>query len=149
MLSRNLPELIKAGFDFVKSLIEGVIAALADFKIDNVDDLNKAVENLLGIMLMLGAMSVIFPFALAGVLGLGTIAVALTGVVAALGAISKIQGVSYLVSSGGDQIHRRTGRRNNGGCRVATSCDSSSSFGICDARCTVHSGYEDGRQRCS
>lgn len=100
-LSRNLPDIIKAGFNFVKSLIEGLIEALADFKIDNIDDLGKAAANLLEIMLMLGAMSLVFPFALAGVLGLGTIAVALTGVIVALGALSKIPGISDLISAGG------------------------------------------------
>ena len=103
-IAARLPELIAAGAHIIESLIEGIIAAMKEFKIENVDDLGAAVENLLGVMLMLGAMSVVFPFAFAGVLALGTIAVELAGVLAILGGLSKIPGITDFIASGGQLL---------------------------------------------
>ena len=100
-LASNLPRLIKSAANLVKAFIEGLIAAMAEFSIDNIDDLQAAAVNLLGVMGILAAISVIFPLAFAGVLALGTIAVELLAVLTALGGISKIPGVSDLISAGG------------------------------------------------
>jgi len=105
-IANRLPELIDAAFKLVKALVEGLIDALANFEIDNIEDLLAAAVHLLELTGILGAIALAAPVAIAGIIALGTMATTLLAVLAALGGISKIPGLMELIDSGGGLLSK-------------------------------------------
>ena len=103
-LARRLPDLISSLVNIVVSLIQGVIDALgnAKFKI-SLDELIN-IGALVGIMAAMAALAPLVPMAMAGVIGFGVLVGELAIVLAAVGALSKIPGLTWLVGEGGDLL---------------------------------------------
>ena len=120
------PKIINSFIDFTIAVIEGIASRVPDiseamgklvealfgsFK-DNIakynsTDLLTLVATVAGITLLmigLAALSGLIPAAMVGVLGLGVLIAELTLVIAAVGAISKIPGIMWLINGGGDLL---------------------------------------------
>ena len=101
-LTIYLPEMIVAAVNLIGALLQGVVQA-----INGLDT-----ENLLKGILSLGILSVLayilsgvaslIPGAMLGVLGLGALVVELGLVLAAIGALKQIPGLSWLIDEGGE-----------------------------------------------
>ena len=101
-ISKNIPALIKAGVDVLMSLFQGVVDALGGIDITTALKGVGAIALLTGVMLSLAALSLLVPFAMIGVLGFGAVIAELALVLSAVGALSKIPGLSWLVEQGGN-----------------------------------------------
>lgn len=101
-IAKRLPELIGAVANLFKQMLNGIVDALKDFKVESIEDIVKAAYNLLEISLVLGAISLVAPFAAAGIVTLAALAAELATALLAFGAISKIPGLVDLVSDGGE-----------------------------------------------
>ena len=100
-ISKNLPNLIKASIEVIMSLFSGVIDALGDIDVDVLVKGLAGIGLISAIMLALSAVSSLIPGAMVGVLGMGVIIAELALVLAAVGALSQIPGLSWLIGEGG------------------------------------------------
>lgn len=100
-IAKNLPELIKAAIDVLMAFFSGIVDALSSI------DVNVLLKGIVGvgllsaIMLALSAVASLVPGAMAGVLGMGVIIAELALVLAAVGALAQIPGLSWLIGEGG------------------------------------------------
>ena len=100
-LGKRIPDLIVAVVNFFGKLFAGVIDALKSI------DTGTLVNAILGVGLIsafivaLNALTALIPGAMVGLLGLSALVVELGLVLAALGAISQIPGLDWLISEGG------------------------------------------------
>lgn len=101
-VAKNLPALIKAGVDVLMSLFQGVVDALGSIDIATALKGLGAIALLSGVLLALAALSLLVPFAMLGVLGFGVVISELALVLAAVGALSKIPGLSSMIQDGGN-----------------------------------------------
>ena len=104
-VARNLEPIIVAIVDLFTALIGGIVSALAS--LDFSGDLTTALLNismLALIALELAAVTLLAPAAMFGVLALGALVTELSIVLAALGALSQIPGLTWLVDRGGDLL---------------------------------------------
>lgn len=103
-LSDHIPALIEALANLVGNIFKGVVSALKD--VDG-DTLLKGVAavGLMAVMahLLSGVVAVI-PSAMVGLLGVGALIAELVLILAAIGGISKIPGLKWLISEGGDLL---------------------------------------------
>ena len=105
-IARRLPDLIKAGVNLLMSFLSGVVDALKSI------DPNILVEGLLAVgflsalMVSLAAMAVLAPAAMVGVLGMAAVITELAIVIAALGALSQLPGLEWLVTEGGNFLQK-------------------------------------------
>lgn len=103
-ISAKLPELIQAGVKLLMAFFDGVIDALSGI------DVNVLVKGIAGIgllsaiMIALSAVASLVPGAMLGVLGMGAVIAELALVLAAIGALSKIPGLEWLIGEGGDLL---------------------------------------------
>ena len=100
-ITTKLPELIKAGVELLMAFFDGVIDALSGI------DVNVLVKGIAGIgllsaiMLALSAVASLVPGAMIGVLGMGAVIAELALVLAAVGALTQIPGLEWLIGEGG------------------------------------------------
>ena len=103
-IAQNLPALIQSIVNVFTALFKGVIDAL-----NNVDP-EILVKGILGIgflsamMIALAGMAALTPLAMVGVLGVGAVITELAIVLAAIGALSQIPGLDWLVSEAGNLL---------------------------------------------
>lgn len=100
-VSKHMPELIKAAIDALMSFYSGIVEALGGIDADVLLKGIVGIGLLSAIMLALSAMVSLVPGAMIGVLGMGAVIAELTLVLAAVGALAQIPGLSWLVSEGG------------------------------------------------
>ena len=103
-LAKRTPDLIKAVFNFLGSLFSGIMEALG---LIDPEAVLKAVAGVTLITVLIYALSAITPMipgAMAGVLGLGIIIAEMAAVLAAVGALGTIPGVTWLIGKGGDLL---------------------------------------------
>ena len=101
-IAKNLPDLIEAGVGLLMSLLTGVVDALGGL---DPATMAKGVGGILilsSIMLALAALALLVPLAMIGVLGFGLVISELALVLAGIGALSKIPGLSDFIADGGD-----------------------------------------------
>lgn len=104
-LADRLPELIQAGVRVIKSFFEGVLGALSDeLGTFSIIDTLGAVGLMAGVMAALSAVSALIPSAMIGVLGMGAVVAELAIVLAAIGALAQIPGLSWLIEEGADLL---------------------------------------------
>ena len=102
-LADRLPELIQAGVDVIRAFFEGVLGALSgSMGLSSIIDTLGAVALMTGLMFALSAVAGMIPGALVGVLGMGLVIAELAIVLAAIGALAQIPGLSWLIEEGGD-----------------------------------------------
>lgn len=100
-IASNLPSLIKAGIDVLVAFFAGIVDALSG--IDN-GALLKGIAGiglLSAIMLALSATAALVPGAMVGILGMGAVVAEMALVLAAVGLLSKLPGLSWLIGEGG------------------------------------------------
>lgn len=101
-LAQKLPDLIQAGVDLLMAFFVGVIDALKSVDPEILVKGILAVGMISALMIALAAMAALTPFAMIGVLGVGAVVAELAIVLAAIGALAQIPGLSWLVSEGGN-----------------------------------------------
>ena len=101
-IARNMEPLIAAILNVLAALLNGVIKGIADLDTSGLLQALTNVGILAAIIAALAAIAVLTPVAMVGVLGMGAVITELAIVLAALGAISQIPGLQWLISEGGD-----------------------------------------------
>ena len=101
-VAEKLPELIKAGVNLVMAFFQGCIDALQSIDTKVLLDGIKAVGLISAIIIALAAVAVLTPLAMVGVLGMFAVVTELSIVLAAIGALAQLPGLSWLVKNGGD-----------------------------------------------
>ncbi len=100
-IASNLPSLIKAGIDVLMAFFAGIVDALSGI---NTGALLKGITGiglLSAIMLALSATAALVPGAMVGILGMGAVVAEMALVLAAVGLLSKLPGLSWLIGEGG------------------------------------------------
>lgn len=100
-IARNLPGLIKAAIDVLMSFFSGIADALSGIDVDVLLKGIVGIGLLSGIMIALSAVASLVPGAMAGVLGMGVVIAELALVLAAIGGLAQIPGLSWLIGEGG------------------------------------------------
>ena len=100
-IAKNLPELIKVAIDVLMAFFSGIVDALSGIDVDTLVKGIAGIGLLSAIMLALSAVASLVPGAMAGVLGMGVVIAELALVLAAIGALAQIPGLSWLIGEGG------------------------------------------------
>lgn len=100
-IARNIPALIQSGVDIFMAFFSGLTDALSSIDPDVLLKGIIGVGLLAGVMAALSAMAGLIPGAMVGVLGMGVIIAELALVLAAIGALAQIPGLSWLINEGG------------------------------------------------
>lgn len=103
-IARNLPGLIQAAVDVLMAFFSGIADALSGI------DTNVLLKGIVGIgllsaiMIALSAVASLVPGAMIGVLGVGAVIAEMALVLAAIGALAQIPGLSWLINEGGELL---------------------------------------------
>ena len=103
-LADKLPTLIDSGVNFFAQLFSGIMDALAQADPGMLSDALKGFLSIAGIMAVAAGMSLIAAAAMKGIIAMGLVAIELTAVLAILGGIQSIPGVSELADKGGELL---------------------------------------------
>ena len=100
-IEKNLPALIQSAINVLMAFFSGVVDALSGIDVDVLVKGIAGIGLLSAIMVALGAVAGLIPQAMAGVLGMGVVIAELALVLAAVGALAQIPGLSWLIGEGG------------------------------------------------
>lgn len=100
-IASNLPSLIKAGIDVLMAFFTGVVDALSGIDTGALLKGIAGIGMLSAIMLALSATAALVPGAMVGILGMGAVVAEMALVLAAVGLLSKLPGLSWLIGEGG------------------------------------------------
>lgn len=100
-IARNIPGLIKAAIDVLMSFFFGIVDALSGIDVDVLLKGIVGIGILSAIMIALAAVAALVPAAMLGVLGMGLVIAELALVLAAIGGLAQIPGLSWLINEGG------------------------------------------------
>lgn len=100
-IASNLPSLIKAGIDVLMAFFAGIIDALSGIDTEALLKGIAGIGLLSAIMLALSATAALVPGAMVGILGMGAVVAEMALVLAAVGLLSKLPGLSWLIGEGG------------------------------------------------
>ena len=100
-VAERLPELISAGVEVIMAFFQGIIDALNGIDTEVLAQGIVGVGLLSALMIALAAVALLVPAAMLGVVGMGAVIAELSLVLAAIGGLSKIPGLSDLIESGG------------------------------------------------
>lgn len=100
-IASNLPALIQAAIDVLMAFFSGIVDALSGIDVDVLLKGIVGIGLLSAIMVALGAVASFVPGAMVGVLGMGAVIAELALVLAAVGALAQIPGLSWLIGEGG------------------------------------------------
>ena len=102
ILAERMPELIASAVDVISSLFTGIVDALSGM------DTSGLFKGIIGFAIVtalayaLSGLATLIPAAMAGVLGVGVLIAEIALVVAAIGALAQIPGLSWLIEEGGN-----------------------------------------------
>lgn len=99
--ANNLPQLIVAAVNVLMAFFQGVVDALSNIDTDALMKGIIGVGILAGVMAALSAVAALVPGAMLGVLGMGAVIAELSLLLAAIGLLAQIPGLSWLVGEGG------------------------------------------------
>lgn len=105
-LADRLPELIQVAVEVIAAFFQGVVDALRGI------DSSSLIKGIVGVGLLTGLMYALsfvvglIPGAMAGVLGMGIVIAELALVLAAIGGLAQIPGLSWLIEEGGDLLQK-------------------------------------------
>lgn len=102
VISARLPELVTAAVKVISAFFQGVVDALKSINTTSLLQGVVAVGLLSGLMFALSAVASLVPSAMVGVLGVGLVIAELALVLAAIGGLSQIPGLSWLIEEGGN-----------------------------------------------
>lgn len=100
-IASNLPSLIKAGVDVLVAFFAGIVDALRGIDTGALLKGIAGIGLLSAIMLALSATVSLVPGAMVGILGMGAVVAEMALVLAAVGLLSKLPGLSWLIGEGG------------------------------------------------
>lgn len=100
-IASNLPSLIKAGVDVLVAFFAGIVDALRGIDTGTLLKGIAGIGLLSAIMLALSATASLVPGAMVGILGMGAVVAEMALVLAAVGLLSKLPGLSWLIGEGG------------------------------------------------
>ena len=100
-IASNLPSLIKAGVDVLVAFFAGIVDALRGIDTGALLKGIAGIGLLSAIMLALSATASLVPGAMVGILGMGAVIAEMALVLAAVGLLSKLPGLSWLIGEGG------------------------------------------------
>lgn len=100
-IASNLPSLIKAGIDVLMAFFAGIVDALSGIDTWALLKGITGIGLLSAIMLALSATAALVPGAMVGILGMGAVVAEMALVLAAVGLLSKLPGLSWLIGEGG------------------------------------------------
>lgn len=100
-IASNLPSLIKAGVDALVAFFAGIVDALRGIDTGALLKGIAGIGLLSAIMLALSATASLVPGAMVGILGMGAVVAEMALVLAAVGLLSKLPGLSWLIGEGG------------------------------------------------
>lgn len=104
-IASNLPSLIKAGVDVLVAFFAGIVDALRGIDTGALLKGIAGIGLLSAIMLALSATASLVPGAMVGILGMGAVVAEMALVLAAVGLLSKLPGLSWLIGEGGKLLH--------------------------------------------
>ena len=100
-IASNLPSLIKAGVDVLVAFFAGIVDALRGIDTGALLKGIAGIGLLSAIMLALSATASLVPGAMVGILGMGAVVAEMALLLAAVGLLSKLPGLSWLIGEGG------------------------------------------------
>lgn len=100
-IAARMPELIQAIFNLIQSIFSGVVQALGNIDYDTILKGIVGVGLMAAVMAALAAVASMVPMAMIGVIGIGAVIAELALVLAAIGALSQIPGLDWLINEGG------------------------------------------------
>ena len=100
-IASNLPSLIKAGVDVLVAFFAGIVDALRGIDTGALLKGIAGIGLLSAVMLALSATASLVPGAMVGILGMGAVVAEMALVLAAVGLLSKLPGLSWLIGEGG------------------------------------------------
>lgn len=100
-IASNLPSLIKAGIDVLMAFFAGIVDALSGIDTGALLKGIAGIGLLSAIMLALSATAALVPGAMVGILGMGAVVAEMALVLEAVGLLSKLPGLSWLIGEGG------------------------------------------------
>jgi len=100
-IASNLPSLIKAGIDVLMAFFTGIVDTLSGIDTGALLKGIAGIGLLSAIMLALSATAALVPGAMIGILGMGAVVAEMALVLAAVGLLSKLPGLSWLIGEGG------------------------------------------------
>ena len=103
-LGRNIPRLVQTFVDFFMNVFQGVIDALGDIDPATLLEGIKCIGLMTGVMIALSVLSALAPAAMLGVLAFGAVIAELAIVLASVGALALIPGLTWLAGKGGDLL---------------------------------------------
>ena len=103
-IARNIPDLIQAAVDLLMSFFAGIVSALSGIDTSTLLEGIVGIGLLSAIMAALSAVAALTPGAMVGVLGMGAVIAELALVLAAIGALAQIPGLSWLIGEGGQLL---------------------------------------------
>lgn len=104
VLAARMPELITAAVKVIGSFFQGVVDALSSLDTKSLLQGTLAIALLTGLMFALSAVTGFIPGAMAGVLGMAAVVAELALLLAAIGALGQIPGLSWLIGEGGNLL---------------------------------------------
>ena len=105
-LAANMPQLIASAVNLIGAFFQGIIDALSGIDTTSLLKGIAGVGLLTALMFALSALTPMIPSAMAGVLGMGVLIAELALVLAAVGALAQIPGLSWLIGEGGDLLQQ-------------------------------------------
>lgn len=102
VLSERIPELVHAFMGFVGKLFKAIIEELGSISFDQIIGSLKAIGIITALAFAFAALVPVLPGAIAGVVGIGIVIGELSLVLAAIGALSKIPGLQWLIDESAD-----------------------------------------------
>ncbi len=103
-LANHLPELIVAAVGVIMAFFQGIVDALSGIDTDTLLKGIVGVGLLSALMIALSAVAGLVPGAMLGVLGVGAVIAELALVLAAVGALAQLPGLSWLINEGGELL---------------------------------------------
>lgn len=100
-ISNNLPLLIKAGIDVLMAFFTGIVDALGGIDTSALVKGIAGIGLLSAIMISLSAVAALIPEAMVGILGVGAVIAEMAIVLAAVGVLAQLPGLSWLIGEGG------------------------------------------------
>jgi tape measure domain-containing protein len=105
-VAARLPELITSAVNLIGQFFQGIVDALSGLDTTGLIQGIAGVGFLAALMFALSAITGLIPGAMAGVIGMGVVIAELALVLAAIGALAQIPGLSWLIEEGGDFLQK-------------------------------------------
>ena len=105
-VAEHMPELISAITNLVGSLVQGIVDAFNGLNTEKLLQGITAVGLVAGMMRFLSGTALLLPGAMAGVAAVGVVIAELSLVLAAIGGLAQIPGLTWLIEEGGDLLQK-------------------------------------------